>query len=202
MKLDKYIKSCYKTLPVLLDREPWEITDEANKIIGNIILSLKKDEYNINDGIAIHKTATVENGVILKDNIIIEENCFVGAGSYLRGGVYLASGVIVGHSSEIKSSFIFEKSRIAHLNYIGNSIIGEDVNFEAGSVIANYFNEAEKSIEMLIDGKIIKTGVKKFGAIVGDNSRVGANAVLDPGSVLTVGKVIGRLEHYNQFRRA
>lgn len=201
MKLDKYIKSCYQSLPILSDyQQPWEITESANKIIGNIIVNLKPDEYNINGNVAIHKTAMIESGVILKDNVIIEKNCFVGAGAYIRGGVYLADDVVVGHGSEIKSSFIFKKSRIAHLNYVGNSIIGEDVNFEAGSIAANYFNETVKDIEMLIDGKIIKAGVKKFGALVGDNSRIGANAVLDPGSVLAPGKIIGRLEHYEQFR--
>lgn len=201
MKLDKYIKSCYQTLPILLEyQQPWEITESANKIIGNIIVNLKPDEYDINGSVAIHKTAEIENGVVLKDYIVIKKNCFVGAGAYLRGGVYLAEDVVVGHGCEIKSSFIFKKSRIAHLNYVGNSIIGEDVNFEAGSIAANYFNEIEKNIEMFIDEKIVKTGVKKFGALVGDNSRIGANAVLDPGSVLKPGKIIGRLEHYEQFK--
>jgi NDP-sugar pyrophosphorylase family protein len=201
MKLDKFIKNCYQTLPILSDyQQPWEITENANKIIRNIISNLKPDEYNIDGNIAIHKTAVIENNVVLKDSVVIEKNCFVGAGAYLRGGVYLAEDVVAGHGCEIKSSFIFKKSRIAHLNYVGNSIIGEDVNFEAGSIAANYFNEIEKDIEMLIDGKKIKTGVKKFGALVGDNSRIGANAVLDPGSTLTPGKIIGRLEHYEQFK--
>lgn len=202
MKLDKFIKNCYQTLPILLEyQQPWEITESANKIIGNIIVNLKPDEYNIDGNIAIHKTAVIEVGVVLKDNVVIEKNCFVGSGAYLRGGVYLAEDVTIGHGSEIKSSFIFKKSRIAHLNYVGNSIIGEDVNFEAGSIAANYFNEIEKDIEILIDGKIVKTGVKKFGALVGDNSRIGANAVIDPGSILIPGKIIGRLKHYEQFKR-
>jgi len=201
MKLDKYIKSCYRILPILSDyQQPWEITESANKIIDNIISNLKSDDYNISGSVAIHKTAKIENGVIIKDNVVIEKGCFVGAGAYLRGGVYLAEEVHIGPNCEIKSSFIFKKSRIAHLNYVGNSIIGEDVNFEAGSITANYFNEIEKDIDLLIDGKIIKTGVKKFGTLAGDGSRIGANAVLDPGSVLVPRKIIGRLEHYEQFK--
>lgn len=202
MKLDKFIKSYYQTLPILLDyQQPWEITRSANKIVGDIIINLGSEEYDINGGVAIHKTAKIEDGVVIKDNVVIGKNCFVGAGAYLRGGVYLSEEVVVGPGCEIKSSFIFKKSRIAHFNFVGDSIIGEDVNFEAGSITANYFNETEKEIEMLVDGKILKTGVKKFGALIGDNSRIGANAVLDPGSVLLPGKIIGRLEHYEQFKR-
>ena len=200
MKLNKYIKNCYQTLPVLSDYEwPWEITENANKIICNIIKRLNREDYQIKDNVAIHKSAIIESNVVIKDSVVIEKGCFVSAGTCLRGGVYLAEGVKVGLSCEIKSSFIFKKSRIAHFNYVGNSIIGEDVNFEAGSITANYFNEIKKEIVLLIDGKEVKTGVKKFGALVGDNSRIGANAVLDPGSVLEPGKIIGRLEHYNQF---
>ena len=68
-------------------------------------------------------------------------------------------------------------------------------------MIANFFNEAERDIELLIDGRIVRTGVRKFGAIVGDRCRIGANAVLDPGSVLPPGRIVRRLEHYDQFRR-
>ncbi|MDD3773556.1 MAG: LpxA family transferase [Weeksellaceae bacterium] len=201
MKLNKYIKSCYQSLPVLRDYDnPWYITERANKIISNIIINLNTDDYVINGTIAIHKTAVIENGVAIKDNVIIEKECFVGAGAYLRGGVYLAEGVTVGPGCEIKSSFIFKKSRIAHFNFVGDSIIGEDVNFEAGSIIANYFNEVEKDIALLIDNEVVKTGVKKFGCIAGDHSRIGANAVLNPGSVLSPRKIIGRLEHYDQFK--
>ncbi|MFA6159748.1 MAG: DapH/DapD/GlmU-related protein [Parcubacteria group bacterium] len=200
MKLNNYIKKCYQTLPALADyQQPWEITENSNEIIAIIISNLSQEDYNVDGSIAIHKNAKVESGVVLKDNIVIEKNCFVGAGAYLRGGVYLAEGVKIGTGCEIKSSFIFEKSRIAHFNYIGNSIVGEDVNFEAGSVVANHFNETGEDVALLVDGKKINTGVKKFGALVGDGSRIGANAVLDPGSVLEPGKIIGRLKHFNQF---
>jgi NDP-sugar pyrophosphorylase family protein len=201
MKLDKYIVSCYQALPVLRNYDnPWDIPGCANKIISDIIINLNVDDYIINGTVAIHKTANIENGVVVKDNVIIEKDCFVGAGAYLRGGVYLAEGVTVGPGSEIKSCFIFKKSRIAHFNFVGDSIVGEDVNFEAGSIVANYFNEIEKDIMLLIDNEVVKTGVKKFGCIAGDHSRIGANAVLDPGSVLPPGKIIGRLEHYEQFK--
>lgn len=201
MKLNKYIASCYVSLPVLHDYDnPWDIVGSAPKIVNDITINLNPGNYNIDGNIAIHKTAIVEKNVVIKDNVVIEKNCFVGAGAYLRGGVYLAEDVAIGPGCEIKSSFIFKKSSIAHFNFIGDSIIGEDVNFEAGSIAANYFNEAEKDIVLFIHNEVIKTGVKKFGCIAGDHSRIGANAVLDPGSVLSPGKIIGRLEHYEQLK--
>lgn len=161
MRLDKFIKNIYQELPVLNEyKQPWEITGNISKIIISIVRNLSSDDYNINGSIAIHKTAEIETGAVIKDNVIIGKNCFVGSGAYLRGGVYLAEGVVIGPGCEIKSSFIFKNSRVAHFNFIGDSLIGEDVNFEAGSVIANYFNESEKKIELLIDGKLIKTGIK------------------------------------------
>lgn len=78
------------------------------------------------------------------------------------------------------------------------------MNFEAGSVIANCFNErkwANRNIRVIIGGKEFDTGIEKFGSIVGDHSRIGANAVLNPGSTLLPGTIVGRLECYDQFRK-
>ncbi len=202
MELDKYIKNCFEVLPGLADYNyPWEITAKANEIVGNYLTNLSLvEDYEIKNGVAIHKTATVEEGVIMKNNVVIGKNCFVGAGAYLRGGVFLAENVSVGPGCEIKSSFIFSKSRIAHFNFIGDSIVGADVNFEAGAIVANFFNDTEKEVEVIFNEERIQTGMKKFGALVGDHARIGANAVLDPGSVLPPSAIVGRLEHYDQFR--
>ncbi len=95
-----------------------------------------------------------------------------------------------------ESSLILRRSRLAHLNYVGDSIVSEDFNFEAGAVVVNHFNEMERDIDLVIEGKVVKTGVRKFGAIIGDHARIGANAVLDPVSVLQPGQIVGRSEHF------
>jgi acetyltransferase-like isoleucine patch superfamily enzyme len=85
------------------------------------------------------------------------------------------------------------------LNFVGDSIIGSDVNLEAGAVVANHFNERPKQeIVLHVGGRSIRTGVVKFGALIGDHSRVGANAVLSPGTVLPPKAVVGRLTLVNQ----
>lgn len=163
---------------------PWEITSDLKMILEKHILKLNAD-YKISNGIAIHKSAVIEQGVMLKAPIIISENCFVGANAYLRAGVYLAESVTVGPGCEIKSSIIFANTTIAHFNFIGDSIIGNYVNFEAGAQTANHYNErADKRISVFLNGKRIETNTEKFGALIGDNSKIGANAVLSPGTIL------------------
>ena len=164
-------------------------------------IKLLSDDFEINNGIAIHKTAIVEKNAILKAPLIIEENCFVAANACLRNGVFLSKNVKIGMGVEIKSSIILNNSAIAHFNFIGDSIIGENVNFEAGSITANHFNEREyKEIFVKIDDNIINTKVVKFGSLIGDYSKIGANAVLSPGTILKKNSVVKRLELIEQIK--
>lgn len=148
---------------------------------------------------AIHQTAVIGHNVTIKAPAILSENCFVGANSYLRNGVYLAPGAKVGISCEVKTSVILEGSAVAHFNFIGDSIIGHDVNIEAGAILANHYNERkDDTVFVCIDGQRVSTGLHKFGALVGDDSRIGANAVLSPGTLLKAGSIVGRLELVEQ----
>ena len=199
MGISDYVQDYGKTVPASYG-DPWEATDKIKDIIRGIIRGLGSS-FHISDDIAIHKDAVVEQQAVLKGPLIVGKGCFVGAGTYLRDGVFLGDDVVIGPHCEVKSSFIFGKTRVAHLNYVGDSIVGRDVNIEAGAVLANHGNERdgqEKTIKAVMDGKIIDTGVIKFGSIVGDGSRIGANAVLNPGTMLLPGSVVGRLEHVDQ----
>ena len=178
--------------------QPWEITGSIENIVAEKILLLD-NAFHIKDGIAIHKTATIEPTAILKAPVIINENCFVASNACLRNGVYLAKNVKIGIGCEIKSSIVFNNSSIAHFNFIGDSIIGNNVNFEAGAIAANHFNErTDKKITLFYNDEIILTSTEKFGALVGDNSTIGANAVLSPGTILSANTVVKRLELVDQ----
>jgi bifunctional N-acetylglucosamine-1-phosphate-uridyltransferase/glucosamine-1-phosphate-acetyltransferase GlmU-like protein len=179
---------------------PWEIIESIQEILFALISDLDA-EFTIKDGIAIHQTAAIEQNVVMKAPVIVCKNVTVGANAYLRSGVLLDEAVHIGAGCEIKQSVIFYSTAVAHLNYIGNSIIGSDVNFEAGSVAANHFNERrDKAISVRYEDSIIKTGVEKFGSLVGDGCRVGANAVLSPGTLLLPGTVVRRLELVEQVK--
>lgn len=180
--------------------QPWEFINNITAIILEKISSLDSG-YHFENGNAIHNTAVIEHNVTLKSPVIIGPNCFVGANAYLRGGVWLMDGVRIGTGCEIKSSVVFKNSAIAHFNFIGDSIIGNDVNFEAGSVTANHYNERnDKRIFVKYNEEIIETNAQKFGALVGDHSTIGANAVLSPGTILLKEVNVKRLELIEQIK--
>lgn len=181
-----------------MDEMPWETVNGLCSTIEQMIVKLGND-YTIKDNVAIHKTAVIGHNVTIKAPAIISENCFVGSNSYLRNGVFLAPGAKVGISCEVKTSVMLENSAIAHFNFVGDSIIGHDVNVEAGAIFCNHYNEREDdTVFVWVDGERISTGLHKFGALVGDDCRIGANAVLSPGTLLKPRTIVKRLELVEQ----
>jgi len=172
---------------------PWELTTKAGHFVRELLPSLDAD-YTIDDAIAVHRTAEIESAAVIKTPAVIGPGCFVAAGGYVRGGVWLEAHCVVGPGSEIKSSFLFRGSKLAHFNFVGDSVLGENVNLEAGSIVANRRNERdEKGIVVTLGQTRIDTGVEKFGALIGDGCCIGANAVIAPGAILARGTVIPRL---------
>ncbi|MGF6110971.1 NDP-sugar pyrophosphorylase family protein [Pseudomonas frederiksbergensis] len=173
---------------------PWELVINAPERVQHLLSQLPADDYEIVDDIAIHRTAQVEAGAVLKGPLIIGPSCFIAAGAYLRGGCWLGANCIIGPGAELKSSFVFSGSKLAHFNFVGDSVLGAGVNLEAGSIIANYRNErADKGVNVRVGGVLQATGCDKFGALMGDGSRLGANAVVAPGGLLLPGSVVRRL---------
>lgn len=187
-----FILQPYGNLP------PWEILGQLSEILNEAIASAEK-EYRIEGSIAIHRTAVIEDGAVCKPPIFIGPHCFVAAHAYLRCGVYLEEGVSIGPGCEVKSGIILAETHLAHFNFVGDSIVCRKVNIEAGAILANHFNErVDKQIRILYRGSEIRTGVEKFGALVGDGSKIGANAVLSPGSILEKNTTVNRLTLWNQ----
>jgi NDP-sugar pyrophosphorylase family protein len=177
---------------------PWELTAQAVQAVELLLTGLGEG-YDVVGSVAVHRSATVESGAALKGPAIIGPHCFLAAGSLVRGGCWLDRDCIIGPGSELKSSFLFAKARLAHFNFVGESILGTDVNLEAGSIIANHRNELpEPAITILHEGTVIETGAVKFGAVVGDSCRIGANAVLAPGTILPAMTVVQRLSLIDQ----
>ena len=175
------------------DLTPWALVTQAPTIVRRLLAELSAEDYLINDEIAIHRTATVEPGALLKPPLIIGAHCFIASGSLLRGGCWLDAHCIIGPGAELKTSFVFSGSKLAHFNFVGDSVLGHGINLEAGSIVANYRNERDdKDVLVRVDGVLQRTGCDKFGALLGDQCRVGANAVLAPGAVLVPTSVVGR----------
>ncbi|AZF33023.1 N-acetylglucosamine-1-phosphate uridyltransferase [Pseudomonas sp. R4-35-07] len=183
----------------LIPPTAWQVSQDCeNQVLS--LLSRLGPGFRRHGNCAIHESAIVEEGAVLKGPIIIGEGSFVAAGAYLRGGVYLGSHCIVGPSCELKSTFMLDGSKLAHFNFVGDSLIGEGVNIEAGAIIANYRNELNgAAIRIRHATGVIETGVNKFGALVGDGCKIGANAVIAPGALLLPNSHVPRLGLVDQF---
>lgn len=148
----------------------WEAIPEIAKI-------LNKSDIKVGKNTKIHPSAVILGPAIIGDN------CEIGPHAYLRENCLIGNNVKIGHAVEIKNSVILDGSKIAHLNYVGDSLIGSDVNISGGAIIANLRLDG-KNIIIKTGDQQIKTNLRKFGAIVGDNSFIGVNAVLNPGTIL------------------
>ena len=198
VELRRYLPSAASgQFAALLDEAPWAITSGAETIIKRAAKSLAG--FVIEDGVAVHRRATVERGATIKPPAIIRQGAFVAAGAYLRGGVFLDDDCIVGPNCEVRSTFMLAGSRIAHLSFVGDSILGAGVNVEAGAVIANTRNERDdKRISIRLGDGLIATGVEKFGALVGESAQIGAGAVIAPGALIEPGATVARLSLLDQ----
>lgn len=125
----------------------------------------------------------VEEGAYVKGPAIIGKNCSISHGAYIRENVIIGDNVHIGHGVEVKNSIVMSNTAVAHLNYIGDSIVGSNVNIGGGAKTANFRLDGQ-TIRIKIEGKSIDTGLAKLGAIIGDGSKIGVNAVLNPGTVL------------------
>lgn len=188
-----YARGFSLLFPDLVSECAWIITSNLPDLITSRIRNLSAD-YKISGNVAIHKTARIEEHVVLKGPMIISAGTFIGAHAYLRGGVFLDQQVSIGPGCEVKSSLIMAQSALAHFNFVGDSVLGAMVNMEAGSVVANHFNErTDKTIHIVVNGQRTALPTTKFGALIGDDTKIGANAVLSPGTILKIGSIVPRL---------
>lgn len=131
----------------------------------------------------IDEGTVVEPNAVIKGPAWIGKNCQVRAGCYIRDNVLVGDGVVLGNSCEFKNCLIFDKAEIPHFNYVGDSILGYKAHLGAGVILSNYrLDHGEVSVR---DGaSLIPTGLRKFGALLGDQAEIGCNSVLNPGSII------------------
>jgi NDP-sugar pyrophosphorylase family protein len=200
MNIETYCKTLFKEFSIGdPTTPPWEIIENLESTIYELLDSLPED-YDISGGVAIHASAIVDPSTLIKAPAIIGPDCLVGPHGLLREGVILGKQTTIGAGCDIKQSIICQDSALTHFNYVGNCIVGKGVTMEAGTVVVNRYNEHKhKTIQLLDNNTMIDTGVEQFGAIVGDGSKIGANAVLSPGTVLPPKTIVRRLELVEQI---
>jgi NDP-sugar pyrophosphorylase family protein len=170
--------------------------DALKKIESYVAAHVKSSLLNKCEGIAfigekvfIGEGTVVEDGVMIKGPAIIGKNCQIRHNAYIRENVIIGDGCVIGNSTEIKNSLLFNGAQVPHYNYVGDSILGHKAHLGAGVKISNV-KLFPGNIEVELDGVPFDTGLRKFGALVGDGAEVGCNAVLNPGSILGRGAVI------------
>ncbi len=190
------VPSLARDLPDLpLDRSPWALVETLALTIVELAASGALRGFEARPGdVFVHPEAEVELGASFRGPALIGAGAFVARTAYLRDGVVLGPRAHVGHAVALKATIVAAGSAIAHLGYLGNSVIGSGVNLEAGVVVANHRNEAPgTTIALRFRARTIETGAAKFGALIGDGAVVGANSVLSPGTVLEPGAIVPRL---------
>jgi NDP-sugar pyrophosphorylase family protein len=137
----------------------------------------------IGDHVFIGRGTVVEPGAYIKGPAWIGADCQIRHGAYIRENVIIGAGSVVGNSCEIKNSFLCNGCQIPHFNYVGDSILGAKVHLAAGVIVSNLKLNGD-FITLRVDEQIITTGLRKFGALIGDHAEVGCNAVINPGSII------------------
>ncbi len=165
---------------------PWEMLPEIKNFIADLITKLDPDIYeNQGDNVFIAKSAKIYPNANIYGPCIIGENTEVRPGAFIRGNVIVGNNCVIGNSTELKNVILFNNVQVPHYNYVGDSILGYKSHMGAGSITSNV--KSDKTLVVIKDrskGEEIETGIKKVGAMLGDNVEIGCNSVLNPGTVV------------------
>ena len=163
---------------------PWEALKGIKDLIIELGKSLDKEEYDeVSENVWVHKTAKVFPTAYLGAPCIIGPKTEVRHCAFIRGSALVGADCVVGNSVELKNVILFDHVQTPHYNYVGDSILGYYSHMGAGSITSNV--KSDKKLVIVHNGtENIETGLKKFGAMIGDHVEVGCNSVLNPGTVI------------------
>jgi NDP-sugar pyrophosphorylase family protein len=166
------------------------------KLAPYILANVRPGLSNRCEGVAyigelvfIGEGTVVEDGVMIKGPAIIGRNCEIRHNAYIREHVIVGDNCVVGNSCELKNAWLFNRATVPHFNYIGDSILGYKAHTGAGVILSNV-KSLPGNVTVPFEGKSLDTGLRKFGALLGDGAEIGCNSVLNPGSIIGRGAVI------------
>lgn len=163
---------------------PWEVLAKIGAFILELGESLPAEEYDkVGEDVWIAKSAEVFPSAYIKGPAIIGKNAQVRHCAFIRGNAIVGEEAVVGNSTELKNVVLFNRVQVPHYNYVGDSILGYKAHMGAGSITSNVKSDKKLVVVKTPEGPI-ETGLKKFGAMLGDEVEVGCGTVLNPGSVV------------------
>ncbi len=174
---------------------PWALLGEA---LDEVLDGLPSDDVQIRvlpevslvgDRIVICPGVRIHPGVVIEGPVFIGRDVEIRPGAYIRGGVWIGDRSVVGANTEIKRAILLPHAKAPHLNYVGDSILGSDVNLGAGTILSNFRHDG-KEVRIAANGHPIGSGRRKLGAVLGDGVLTGCNCVLHPGVVVGRGTQI------------
>ncbi|MBQ2835391.1 MAG: UDP-N-acetylglucosamine pyrophosphorylase [Clostridia bacterium] len=163
---------------------PWEALPKISDFIKDLGSKLNPEIYEQKgENIWIAKSADIALTAYIKGPVIIGENAEIRHCAFIRGNAIIGNNTVVGNSTELKNVILFNNVQVPHYNYVGDSILGYKAHMGAGSITSNV--KSDKKLVIVKNGtQTMETGLKKFGAMIGDNVEVGCNSVLNPGTVI------------------
>ena len=163
---------------------PWEVLPKISEFIIELGNTLPEDKYERRDGnVWIAKSAKVYPSAYIGGPAIIDEEAEIRHCAFIRGSAIVGKGAVVGNSTELKNVILFNKVQVPHYNYVGDSILGFKAHMGAGSITSNVKSD-KTLVKVNIGSERYETGLKKFGAMLGDFVEVGCNSVLNPGTII------------------
>lgn len=164
---------------------PWEVLPEISDFIKKLGPTLDPAKFEKRgEDVWVAKSAKVFDSAYLNGPLIIDEDAEVRQCAFVRGSAIVGKNCVVGNSTELKNVVLFNNVQVPHYNYVGDSVLGYKSHMGAGSITSNVKSDKTLVVVKSRDGEKIETGLKKFGAMLGDNVEVGCNSVLNPGTVV------------------
>lgn len=174
---------------ILTAAPPFAVLSRIKDICERLMEELDGEYFMMHKGIYVARDAKISNSATVLPPAIIGHDTELRPGAYIRGSVIIGDGCVIGNSTEIKNSIIFDGAQLPHYNYVGDSILGYKAHLGAGAVICNLRLD-KKSVKIKENGEKLDTGLRKMGAFIGDGAEIGAGCVICPGSIIGKGSII------------
>lgn len=169
----------------LLAANEWKLGELERRIDGEV-----HPDAALRGSVVVEDGASVDAGVVIEGPALVRSGASVGPNAYVRGATLVGEGATVGHAVEVKNSVLMAGATVGHLSYVGDSVLGRDVNFGAGTTVANLRHDDE-SVSVRVKGEPTSTGRRKFGVVCGDDVKTGIETALNAGVVLGTGARTG-----------